>query len=191
MSIRSACAWIAERPLREKTISTFSHPLTAAQLAQREGINLDHAGYLFWELGTRHLVECLNHSARKSRLYWLTTLGQRCRDRLRCQLRLPPLEGDIPKLDWDLYGWLCFRHRSAIMRALTQPLQPAAIKRQARRQDESLRMSANNVRDIIKLFLKRGIVHAVPVPREHHPRYALTTTGEAMRRMLIAAGARE
>lgn len=191
MSIRSACAWIVERPLREKTVSTLSQPLTAVQLAQREGINLDRAGYLFWELGTHQLVECLNRSARKSRLYWLTAFGQRCRDRLRRRLRMAAVEEGLPKVDWDLYGWLCFRHRSAIMRALTQPLQPAAIKRQARRRDESLRMSANNVRDIIKLFLKRGIVRTVPVPREHHPRYALTTTGETMRRLLIAAGARE
>jgi len=45
------------------------------------------------------------------------------------------------------------------------------------------------VRDVIKLFLRRGVVQRVSIPREHHPRYELTKVGREFRRLLLAAEA--
>ena len=116
-----------------------------------------------WELTIYKMICCLNQEARSSRLYWLTALGAACQKRLRKDLHLPPLEHCFPEVDWQLYGWVCFSHRKAIIKALTEPLQPSAIKRRAFKQDTRLRMSANNVRDIMRLFLERGIVCLVKV----------------------------
>ncbi len=187
MNTREICRWIEESPHRLRIITTLNQPVTARQLAHRDSIDLDRAGFAFWELRIRHLVECLNRSARNNRLYWLTAAGRRCQARLRRRLLLHPLEHDVPGVDWDLYGWVCFRHRSAIIRALEGTLQPAVIKRRARQRDHTLRMSANNVRDVIKLFLQRGVVRKVVIPRERHPRYELTETGRAFRRLIIGA----
>ena len=52
---------------------------------------------------------------------------------------------------------VCFSHRAAVIQALDRAMQPAAIKRKAKSQNPDLKMSANNVRDVIKLFLQRGI----------------------------------
>lgn len=166
----------------------LAQPTTALQLARREGVTLDRAGYLFWELACRHLVDCLNATARKSRLYWLTEMGCRCQTRLRKTLHFSPVTHELPPVDWFLYGWLCFRHRAAIVAAMNEPLQPATIKRRARQRDQTLRMSANNVRDVMKLFLRRGVVRKVNLPREHHPRYQLTRAGRTFRALLLNAG---
>lgn len=189
MNSRQLCQWGMEGPRRAHIITTLRQPLTALQLARREGIDLDRAGYSLWELKTRQLIQCLNRSARNNRVYWLTALGLRCQARLRRRQRLKPLIHDVPSVDWDLYGWVNFRHRSAIIRALEEPLQPATIKRRARTREQALRMSANNVRGVIKLFLRRGVVRRVTIPREHHPRYELTKVGQEFRRLLLAAEA--
>lgn len=168
-------------------LARLNQPLTTLQLARREGLDLDRAGYLFWELALHDLVRCLNRSARQSRLYWLTEDGRRVQQRARRLLNLAPLQHDLPRMDWDLYGWVCYRHRSAIIKALDRPMRPVLIKRRARQRDERTRMSANNVRDSIKLLLERGIVRQVAVPREPHPSYELTENGEAIRSLLLRA----
>lgn len=41
----------------------------------------------------------------------------------------------FPRVDWQLYDWICFSHRGAIVRALTRPMQPSAIQKAALFQD--------------------------------------------------------
>lgn len=94
---------------------------------------------------------------------------------------------DYPTTNWDLYGWVCYRHRAAILKTLTEPMQPATIKRKARSRDPTLRMSANNTRDIIRLFRERGIVQPVYVRKKAHARYELTETGMVLQRLLAQA----
>lgn len=65
---------------------------------------------------------------------------------------------------------------------MTEPMQPATIRRMACRRFPELRMSANNVRDVIKLFQERGLVERVPGRRKRsHPRYVLSEVGEKAR----------
>ncbi|MCC6227737.1 MAG: hypothetical protein IT432_00745 [Phycisphaerales bacterium] len=174
--------------LRARALASFHQPQTVLQMARRLHTGVDRVGYVFWELVTGKLIECLNARARQSRVYWLTAVGARCQARVRRALGLRPLSYSLPSLDWSLFGWVLFRHRSAVVSALDHPLRPSDIKRQARRRDERLRMSANNVREIIKLFLERGLVRPVKEPREHHPRYELTDAGRAVRTLLLSTG---
>ncbi|CAG0986007.1 hypothetical protein PHYC_02027 [Phycisphaerales bacterium] len=69
-------------------------------------------------------------------------------------------------------------------------MQPSEIKRRARRQDSSLRMSAGNVRDVVKLLLARGIVAQVRLRKRAHPMYELTDIGRQLRQALLNAEAR-
>ena len=49
-------------------------------------------------------------------------------------------------------------------------------------------MSANNVRDVIRLFLERGIVKRVPGPRKRsHPQYQVTEEGHKLRVLILRA----
>jgi DNA-binding HxlR family transcriptional regulator len=93
-------------------------------------------------------------------------------------------------VDWQLYGWACYSHWSAIIKAPDQAMQPAAIKRRARQQDPALRISANNVREVIKLLVQKGIVTKTELRGAAHPRYTLTATGRTLRRLLFSATTR-
>lgn len=162
--------------------------MTAKQLSQQTGMSLDDCCYVLWELSLYLLVTCLNPQAFRSRLYWLTKSGSACQSRLRREGGLEKKAHDLPIVDWPLYGWVCFSHRSAILKALREPMQPARIKRVARSQDPDLRLSANNVRDVLKLMLKRRIVKRVPGRRKRsHPLYARTETGEKLLKLLLRA----
>ena len=135
---------------------------------------MDALSRVLWELKVYELVKCLNLRAGRSRVYGLSQLGIDCRRELCRERKEACSEYECPDIDWELYGWICFSHRSAVIKALEKPLQPAAIKRKARFQDSSIRMSANNVRDVMKLFLEKGIVHQVWVRPKVRPRYELT-----------------
>lgn len=64
-------------------------------------------------------------------------------------------------------------------------MQPSEIKRRARVHDPTLRMSAGNVRDVIKLMLARGIVIKVLRRKRAHPQYGLTEDGLHLRELLV------
>ena len=100
---------------------------------------------------------------------------------------MPQLGDDFPRVKWSMYGWVCFSHRSAIIKALDRPLQPAAIKGRARFQNPKIKMSANNVRDVIRLFVKRQIVTPIIIGRKTHPRYQLTELGRKLQVLLLGA----
>ncbi len=162
--------------------------MTARQLSQHTEITLDTCSLVLKGLAGHGLVTCLNGRARRSRLYWLTQPGKQCQSRLRRERGLGALPYDFPMVDWELYGWVCFTHRAAVLTALREPMQPAHIKRVARSQNPALKMSANNVRDVIRLFMWRGIVERLPrLKRRSHPRYELTEEGRKLRVLLLRA----
>ena len=177
MQLSEAYQYIIQSERRKRLMLTFTQPLTAKHLSRRTGIKIDACSSLLWELGVYQLVFCLNPAARRSRLFWLTGLGLSCQDKLSRELNTPQCARNFPVVDWKTYGWVCFSQREAVLKALGNPLQPAAIKRAARFQDPTIRMSANNVRDIINLFLHRGIVEKVMAKGKAHPRYELTELG--------------
>lgn len=197
MHMRETLGWLRASERRRSITTHWHQPLTVLQVAKRHGLDLDRAGYSLWELRLNELIRCLNAEASSSRVYWLTPLGQRCQARLRREAGKAPLErrvqSDQPSgpavHDWPLYGWICHRHRTAIVKAMVEPMQPSAIKRRARRQNETLRMSGNNTRDAMKLLLARGVVRRVSVPKERYPRYELTPVGTAIQHLLFGAEA--
>ncbi|MHB9068787.1 MAG: hypothetical protein ACYC54_00295 [Sedimentisphaerales bacterium] len=133
------------------------------------------------------LVLCLNPKARNSRVYRLTSTGIRYRKKICLEMKRPLKDYNQPSIDWDLYGRVCFNHRTAVIKTLTEPMQPSQIKRILRMQRHRIRISANNIRDIIMFFLSHGIVRPVEVKNKAYLRYELTDLGTKFRQMLMQA----
>ena len=182
--------WLVQSERRKQIVREFTQPLTATQLSQRTDLSRDACSHLLWELAIYDLVRCLNEHARRSRVYWLTYLGVGCQHKLNELLHTRPQHHHVPEVDWHLYGWVCFSHRQAIIKALLYPMQPSAIKRRARLQNAKLRMSANNVRDVIRLFLAKDIVKPIHRRRSVHPLYELNDVGIDLQRLLYRADRR-
>ena len=134
-------------------------------------------------LQSESLAECLNPKAQSSRLYRLTELGLWCRHRLMqekgIKLHAYPQEHNTV-LDWDVLGWVSFRHRAAVIRALTRPMQAVAIRRRARQQNTQLRMSANNVREVLRVLCQRDIAARVTMKDSIYPHFELTDLGKQL-----------
>ena len=167
----------------------FIQPLTARQIAWATGIPMDTCSQLIKQFSHRGILACLNSKQRNSRLYWLTTRGRSLRMKLYQRNNLPYKEYDLPKIDWSLYGWVCFNHRSAVIKALSGSMQPSEIKRYIRIHHPRIRISANNIRDIIKLLVARNVVQAIQLKGKSHPRYQLTELGLQLQRLLRQAQA--
>ena len=189
MQLSEAYHWLLQGQRRKTILIGLKQPMTARQLGRLAEMSTDSCAYALWELSVYRLVRCVNPMACSSRLYWLTPLGVACQRKLHRSHGLEPREHEFPIVDWALYGWVCFRHRAAVIGALVEPLQPAAIRRKATAQNPQLRMSANNTRDVIRLFLARGIVRAVPGRPGRHPRYELTDVGRKLQLLLRQAEA--
>lgn len=183
----SAYYWLLQSQRRQRLIRDWGQPLTATQLAHRLQMQRDECSVLLNQLALYGLVCCLNPSARRSRVFWLTDAGHACQRRVREAQGLAPLRFDFPVVDWECYGRVCYRHRAAIVSALTEPLQPAAIKRRARARDSSLRMSANNVRDALRELRQFDVVRPVREPQVAHARYELTDLGRCCQFLLRRA----
>jgi predicted transcriptional regulator len=177
--------WIKKEESRRKILMTIKQPLTGKQIGRRTGIPMDTCSYVVAKLVARGLLTCLNPEARNSRLYWLTDLGIQCRKRFHQDLALAYEEYDLPSVDWALYGWICFSHRSTVMKTLTAPMQPSEIKRAIRKRKAEMKISANNIRDVVKLLLEKGIVQKVFTRKKAHPRYELTDSGNKLQEILI------
>ena len=171
--------YIQRSERRRTVVALLSRPMTANQLSRNIGLTQRQCSITLRELQSLGVTNCLNESAVKSRIYWLTKSGQLYQKSLRQELKLPTLAHDFPDVDWTLYGKICFSHRAAVLKAVSnEPMQPSQIRRRACYQNPSLRMSANNCRDVMKLFLKWGLVEKVPGRRKKsHPRYVLTDRG--------------
>lgn len=187
MQLNQTLSWISRSSGRSQLITHLKQPITAKQLARASSLPSNSASYLLWELGTHQLLSCLNSTAQRSRIYWLTRLGQLSQRQLRKNQNLQPLIYDFPMVDWSLYGWVCFGHREAVILAMSEPMQPCQIKRKALIMNTTLRMSANNVRDIMRLFLAKGIIQPVRFRKKKHLRYELTPVGQQLRTLLQTA----
>ena len=168
-----------------KVLLAFNQPLTAKQVAGKTGIPEDTCICLIAKFAKNGLTTCLNPAAGNSRLYWLTELGKKCQKDLYRKLNQPYTEYSLPNIDWELYGWICFNHRSAIIKTLTEPMQPSKIKQILRIQKPNIKISANNIRDVIRLLLAKKIVQPVKIKKKAHLRYELTDLGRTLRQLLI------
>ncbi len=185
MQTSNVYEWTKKEENRKKIILSMRQPLTAKQISRTARISVDSCSYLLGKFAAKGIAICLNPNARSSRLYWLTDLGQKCRKRLHRELSLPEEQYDFPSVNWVLYGWVCFSHRAAIIRILTEPMQPSAMKRRLRNVNSTVKISANNVRDVIRLFLQEGIVQKVFVRKKAHPLYELTDLGKQFQQLLV------
>jgi predicted transcriptional regulator len=181
--------WLNEKDDHRKVLQVFNQPLISRQISKKTGIPTNTCSYVIAQFVDKGLLVCLNSDARNSRLYWLTEKGRQCRKKLFLALNQTYKEPELPEIDWQLYGWVCFSHRSAIIKALTHPMQPSEIKRLFRLQGTHIRISANNIRDIVRLFLGKRIVRPVKVKKRAHLLYELTDLGIKLRLLLIQADA--
>lgn len=191
MQLSNVYEWIKKQENRRKILLSLKQPLTAKQISIKTGIDIDTCSYVLGKFTVKRLNACLNPKANSSRLYWVTELGQKCRNRLCQELNLSKETqiDDLAGVNWQLYGWVCFNHRAAIIRILTEPMQPSEIKRRLRILNPDIKISANNIRDIMRLFLKKGIVRKIFVKKKVHPRYELTKLGGKLQRLLSQAQA--
>jgi hypothetical protein len=168
-----------------KILLAFNQPLTAKQVAGKTGIPEDTCSYMMAKFAKKGVTTCLNPIAGNSRLYWLTEVGKKSQKYLCRKLNLSYKEYDLPNIDWELYGWVCFNHRSAVIKTLNTPMQPSKIKQTLRIQKPNIKISANNIRDVIRLLLAMKIVQPVKIKKKAHPRYELTDSGRIFRQLLI------
>jgi hypothetical protein len=177
---------------QQKILSHLRQPMTTAQIAHALRLPVDHCTYAVTRLASSGKLTCLNPDACRSRLYWLSSSGIAEQARLRLAAGLGPIEHDLPKIDWKKYGSLCFTHRAIVVRTLRtgEPLQPSQIKRQALRNDPSIRFSSNNCRDVMRILRRLQIVRPVTVKRVKHFRYELTDEGLHCQRLLKQAEVR-
>ncbi|MBI9018755.1 MAG: hypothetical protein JEZ07_15990 [Phycisphaerae bacterium] len=176
--------WIKAENNRKNTLLLMKLPLTAKQISSKLHIKPSTCSHILKDFTTKNLTSCLNPTAKNSRLYYLTTLGKHCQDMLCHELQKTIKDFPLPDTNWNLYGWLCFNHRSAIAKIINEPMQPSQIKRQLYRRNPDINISANNIRDIIKLFEKRDIVEKVYLKKKAHPRYKLTDIGKQLQELL-------
>ena len=161
----------------------MSQPLTVTQIAKRTGLGRDTCSVVLAELTKRNMLTCLNPSAQKGRLYWVTQLGTTHWNRLAgTEANLV----NIPLLDWEAYGFVCFPHRAALVKAWNIPRHAAGARRRACADNPGLKMSANNARDLVRELHKRGII-ALMGYNGKKPVYQLTGLGNEMRLLLMRA----
>ncbi len=176
--------WLTQGKRRKRIITHLKQPMTAKQLAQITGLREDCCSYVLKELSAYRLVYCLNPGARRSRLYWLTNKCKQYQKKILKTHGLSIYAYDFPIVDWKLYGWICYSHRAAIIEVMTEPLQPASIRRKIKQQGPGMKISANNVADILRLFLKRKIIKPVNIRRKVFCRYELTELGNKLQNLL-------
>lgn len=182
MTDNAARTWIATRPRCRRLLVKLARPLTVTQIAHLLATDRDAASYLIRSMYRQRLVRCLNTTARTHRVYGLTRLGRRLQRWLREIQHLPP--PTVPECDWRLFGLVCSRHRAAVLLALDAPLRVTEVRRRIRRSNSDLRISTNNVGDVLRWFLREGLVERVQLQRNPFPHYQLTDRGRHLRQLL-------
>lgn len=185
MVVTHVCYWLELSAKRRLILRSFAQPMTATHVARRTGVSRDSCLHHLWSLTQRKILRCLNPDTRFNRLYTLTNLAKACRRRLDGLSRGECLTYHEPEIPWDTYSSVCYRHRAAVLESIREPIQAAAIKRKARLRDPALRMSANNVRDVMKYLLEAQVARRVAVRKKRHPRYELTELGRQFQRLLL------
>ena len=168
-------------------LAALIQPATATQLAKRTGFPRRQCSDILSCLLRHSLVTCLSPNAIRCRLYWVTRRGQVLRSKLDPSSESKVLE--FPVVPWDLYSSVCHGHRAAVIKAMSEPMQPAEIRRKACFRDASLRMSSNNTRDLMRYLLRTSIVEPVKVRKRSHLRYQLTDLGRDIQKLLQRAEA--
>lgn len=174
--------WVAASPRRSLVVRIMNQPLTATQLARRCGLSRAACSRVLSDLAHFRLARCTNPSARRSRAYELTDAARRALGK-SASLPTPGVTPD----ELSIFGWLCYRHRAAVVQALSRPMSPSEIKRRAQQRDATLRISSGNVRAVLRLLESRGVARRVRVGRFTYPQFELTPLGSGARELLASA----
>lgn len=179
--------WISKSSVRPKVLLGLKQPMTARQLSKQTDHTLHNCKCALQEFRTKNLVKCINPVARRSRLYWLTDLGVLAQKRLCGQYGLGDWEYDFPNVPWDVYGWTCFSHRTAILKALKQPMSARKIKRIAYMEDETIRLPYSSVTLILRQFREKGIACLAEAGKKRDVKNELTDLGWKLRLLMTRA----
>ena len=161
--------------------------MTASQLARKLDSERDRCSYLLRRFASLGLVTCITSLLRRNRLFWPTRIGRDYQEELALRYGRPAMEHDFPIINWKLYAQVCFSQRAAVVKHLTHPMQPAQIRREAVSKNPNLKLSANNVRDVIRFLRSDDLVAVVGKTPSGHPLYNLTQQGKRMQRLLLQA----
>ena len=160
--------WISEQETRKTVLKAFNQPLISRQVSKTTGIPANTCSYVIANFVDKGLLVCLNSKSHSSRLYWLTEEGHPYRKKLYRDQNLLYKESVLPNIDWTIYG---------------------LIKLILRLKRSHIRISANNIRDIVRFFSSKGIVRPVKILKKAHLRYELTDLGIKLQHLLIQADA--
>ncbi len=176
-------------PIEEEVnaLLALKQPLTASQLARKLDRERDRCSYLLRRFASLGLVTCITSLMRRNRLFWPTEIGRDYQEELALRYRRRVMEYDFPIINWRLYAQVCFSQRAAVVKHLMHPMQPAQIRRVAVSRNPDLKLSANNVRDVIRFLRSSGLVAVVVKTLSDHPLYDLTQQGKRMQRLLRQA----
>jgi len=172
---------------RQRILVVVDQPLTATQCSARARVPRSECCAVLRRLHADRLVVCLNPGAVNHRVYWLTARGAKMQASLYRDQQLDPPTLSYPELDWELYGRTCSTHRSLVIRALREPMQPSRIRLLAKMRDATIRMSGNNARDAIRFLHEQGVVRQVPRRKRSHPVYELTPEGKKIQWLQLRA----
>lgn len=187
MKQQEAIAWLRKEGLREKIFCSIRQPLTATQLAKRLNIEKRVVSHHFRILSKYQLLTCLNPESSKGRLYWFSELGTRCHKKVMQSKARSRVSYELPEIDWILYASTCFEHRSPIIKAMEVPVSVSDIRRILVRRYSRIRISVNNIHDILQVFEAKGLVKRVLIRKRKRARYVLTETGEKFRELHVEA----
>lgn len=169
----------------ELLLLALTQPMTATQLARTSASSREQCSFLLRRLAKLSLSRCITPRLRRNRLFWPTSSGRDCQELLAGQWKRN-LRHDFPLIDWYLYAQVCYSQRAAVVKHLSRPMQPVQIRRAAVSNDSSLKLSANNVRDVMRFLRLHRIVEVVE-QNGQYALYDLSEEGKHMQRLLIQA----
>lgn len=184
MARTSVFAWCVSHEERTKLILALSQPMTTGQLAARSGVADRRTSHLIRHMSRHGVVRCLTPSSRGNKVWWLTTAGERIQAACVRQQGTKRRKVQVLQVSWEVYSKVCFRHRMAVMRAVRGRMRVSQIKKQACERDRSLRISDNNVRDVLRVLATMGLVSRTRVKKK--VLFELTAVGKEMQQLLAS-----
>ena len=166
---------------QRRMICEANQPMTVAQIARRSSITLNWASDCLRKLRDCKLFKCFNPKAKIGRVYWLTRRGRKTQDRICAKDNLRAPERYCPAVDWHLFGRICSSQRSAVVMSMDGGMKVTDIRKKACKENESIKMSSSNCRDVVEFLAKHYILrrgHTDPSI------FKLTGLGRKFRRLL-------
>ena len=175
--------WLLKGKRRQKLLQQLSQPMTANQLYKKMQISRRDCSDVISDMCKKGILNCFNPDARRSRLYGLSNNGIYWRRIIFPNAETYNVPADV---DWNLYGYVCYNHRKAVILALDRMKKPSGIKRHLRFIAPDIRISANNVRNIISELLSQNIVQPIDTGNAY-PEYKLTDIGKKFQQLFRRA----